>query len=73
MQIIEDVLTAGNTNSMPAATYPNLASLGVSATLQTEKTAIDNAKAQTILDVVQYISDTYNDFNYNHAKCSRDV
>ena len=73
MQIIEDVLTAGNANSMPAVVYPNLASLGVSSTLQTEKAAMDTARAQTILDVIQYISDTYNDFNYNHAKCSRDV
>jgi len=71
--IITDAIDAGNTASLPAVTYPNLASLNVSATLQSEKSAVDSAKAQTILDTIQYISDTYNDFNYNHAKCSRDV
>jgi hypothetical protein len=73
MQIIEDVLTAGNLDNLPAVTYPDLSALSVSATLQTEKTAVDTAKDQIILDTVQYISDTYNDFNYDHAKCSRDI
>jgi hypothetical protein len=73
MQIIEDVITAGNLDNLPAATYPDLTALAVSSTLRTEKTAIDDAQAQIILDTIQYISDTYNDFNYNHAKCSRDV
>jgi hypothetical protein len=73
MTIITDVLDAGNTDSMPAAVYPNLSSLSVSGTLQTEKSAIDTAQAQVILDTIQYISTTYDDFNYDHAKCSRDV
>ena len=73
LQIIEDVLTAGNTDSLPAATYPDIAALSVSATLQTEKAAIDTARPQSVLDTIQYVSDTYNDFNYIHSKCSRDV
>jgi len=68
--LIENAL-AGGTIASP--TYPDLAALSVSATLQSEKTVIDGARAQTILDTIQYISDTYNDFNYNHAKCSRDI
>jgi len=73
MAIITDAIDAGNLNSLPATVYPNLTTLSVSGTLQSEKTAIDSAQAQIILDTIQYISDTYNDFNYNHAKCSRDV
>jgi len=73
MQIIIDVLDAGNTTGLPAVVRPNLSALAVSATLQSEKTAIDNGLAQNILDTIQYITDTYNEFVFNHVKCSRDI
>jgi len=73
MQIIEDVVTAGTLDNLPAITYPDLAALNVSATLQSEQAAISSAEAQIILDTIQYINTTFNDFNYDQAKCMRDV
>jgi len=73
LQLTIDVITAGNTTSLPAAVFPDLAALGVSGTLQTEKTAVDDAQAQIVLDTIQYINTTYSDFNYNQAKCMRDI
>jgi hypothetical protein len=74
MQIIEDVITAGNLDDLPAIVYPDLAALNVSATLQSEKAAIDSAEAQVILDTIQYINTTFNtEFNYDQTKCMRDI
>ena len=74
MAIITNALDAGNLDSLPAIVSPDLSALSVSATLQTEKSAIDSAEAQTILDTIQYINTTFNtDFVYNQAKCMRDV
>ena len=69
--IITDAITAGNLDSLPAAVYPSIT--WTSATLQTEKAAIDSNINDTIFNTIQYISDTYNDFNYDHAKCQRDL
>ena len=71
MTIITDVLTAGNLNSLPAASFPSIT--WADAEYQTAKTTLDTESDQIILDTIQFISDTYNDFNYNHAKCSRDI
>ena len=69
--IITAAITAGTLNGLPAAVYPSIT--WASATLQTEKAAIDTARPQVIVDTIQFISDTYNDFNYDHAKCQRDL
>ena len=69
--IITDAITAGNLDSLPAAVFPSIT--WASGTLQTEKAAIDSARPQVIVDTIQFISDTYNDFNYDHAKCQRDL
>ena len=71
LDIISDAITAGNTNGLPTIVYPTIT--GESAALQTAHAAIATNQAQNIVDVIQYISDTYNDFNYNHAKCQRDL
>jgi len=73
LQVTIDAITAGNTDSLPTTVFPNLATLGVSGTLQTEKAAIDTAQPTIILDTIQYINTTYSDFKYNQAKCMRDI
>ena len=71
MTIITDALTAGNTDSVPSVVYPSVT--GASSAIQADKTAVDNGRAATILSVLQFITDTYNDFKYDHAKCTRDI
>ena len=71
VQIIEDVITAGNQDSLPAVVRPDIT--WASAALQTDKASIDSANAEIILDTIQFITDTYDDFKFIHSKCSRDV
>ena len=73
VETISDVIDGTTTLStvQSATTYPSVA--WADAEYQTAKTTIDNNRADVILNVIQFISDTYNDFNYNHAKCSRDL
>ena len=71
MTIITDVLTAGNLSGLPAETAPSIT--WAASEYQTAKTTLNTEKPQIILDTIQFISDTYSDFKYNHAKCSRDV
>ena len=71
MTIITDALTAGNTDSVPAVVYPDVT--WASSAIQSDKTDVDTARPATILSVLQFITDTYNDFKYDHAKCTRDI
>ena len=48
LQVTIDAITAGNTDSLPTTVFPNLATLGVSGTLQTEKAAIDKYNGEII-------------------------
>ena len=70
MQIIEDVLTAGDLTGLPSITYPTTPVSGGGYDYDVRILAI---KDDVILDTIQYINTTYNDFKYNQAKCSRDV
>ena len=73
VETISDVIdgTTTLTAVQAAVTYPSIT--WADAEFQTAKATIDNNRADVILNVIQYISDTYNDFNYNHEKCSRDL
>jgi hypothetical protein len=71
MQIIEDVITAGNLNSLPAIVFPSIT--WADAEYQTAFSNISSDTNDVIKTVTQYITDTYNNFKYNHAKCSRDL
>ena len=71
MQIIEDVITAGNLSSLPAITYPSIT--WADAEYQTAFSNIASDTTDVIRTVTQYITNTYNDFKYDHAKCSRDL
>ena len=72
MQIIEDVITAGNTNSLPAAVYPNTSSQAT-AEYHNAYLNIETDKNDAIKATIQYITDTYSGFKYDHAKCTRDL
>ena len=69
VQIIEDVISAGNLNSLPSATLPSLT--WTSAVAQTTYTEIQTDKASLQQAVTDYIDETYS--YYNQDKCSRDV
>jgi hypothetical protein len=73
VELISDVIEGVTTLDavIAARTAPSVT--WAAAEFQTAKTTIDTERAQVILDVIQYITDTYNDFKYNHAKCSRDL
>jgi hypothetical protein len=70
VQIVADVVNAGDTIALPAITYPDF----------TWATAPIQADAQATLDdttvvpdLLQFITDNYTGFVYDHAKCSRDI
>jgi hypothetical protein len=71
MTIITDALTAGNTDSVPTVVYPSVT--GASVSIQSDITDINTARPATILSTIQFITNTYNDFKYDHAKCTRDL
>ena len=71
MQIIEDVITAGNLNSLPAITYPSIT--WADAEYKTAHSNINSDKPDAIRATIQYITDTYSGFKYDHAKCTRDL
>jgi len=73
VELISDVIDGTTTLAavQAARTFPSVT--WADAEFQTAKSDIDTARPQVILDTIQYITDTYNDFNYNHAKCSRDL
>ena len=55
LQIIEDVVTAGNLNSLPNTTVPNLVSLSVSTSLQDAASDIINNRRLIINRIVQSV------------------
>jgi len=71
MQIIEDAITAGNLNSLPTVVYPDIT--WADAEYQTAHSNILSDQEDTITNTIQFINTTYNDFNYNHSKCTRDI
>jgi len=71
LQIIEDAISNQTLDGLPAEVTPSVT--WTAADLQSAKTALDGDQAQIILDTIQYINTTYSNFNYNQAKCSRDI
>jgi len=72
VNIIEDVITAGNTANLPSTTYPDLTSqpLLTYFNILTDSTTIANIKSDTTTE----ISNNFNLGNfYNQSKCERDV
>ena len=71
IDLIIDVIDAGNTDSLPAAVYPSIT--WADAEYQTAHSDILSDQEDVIRSTIQYINTTYNDFNYDHAKCKRDL
>ena len=71
IDITRNALTAGNTDSVPAITFPTITNQG--AEYQTAHSDIASDREDVIVDTIQYINTTYNDFNYDQAKCQRDI
>jgi len=69
VQIIEDVITAGDLTGLPSVTNPVVSG----ETLASSFTALQTAKSTIQSDTTTYITNTYNGFTYNSATCERDV
>jgi hypothetical protein len=65
------VITANSTSANAAASLPSTS--WASAGAQTAIAQLATDETDIIIDTLQYISDNYNSFTYNHRKCSRDV
>lgn len=72
-QIIEDVITAGNTDGLAAIVYPSTS--WAAAGVQSAFTDITTDKATVISDTQTFLDNTIisDGFNYNKAKCRRDT
>ena len=68
---IVSVITAGNLTGLVAESAPSIT--WVNAGIQTAVGTLATNKTTIIANTLQFISDTYNSFTYNQAKCSRDV
>ena len=73
VELISDVI--GGTTSLSAVlaatTYPDIT--WAAADIEAAYSSIESDKNDIIRATIQYIGDTYNNFTYNHAKCSRDL
>ena len=71
LQIIEDVITAGNVSGLPAETLP---SVTWSATeYQTARTSILSNTLAIQNSVITFINDNFVNPTYDHVACKRDV
>jgi len=68
VDIIIDVITAGNLDNLPAVVDPDFTGVDL-----TDYNTILAAKATLQADVITYINTTYPALDYDEAKCSRDV
>jgi len=73
MDVIIGVLNDQNLNNLASPIYPNLSTLGLTSEFIGAVSNIESDKNDVIKETIQYINDTYSDFNYNQAKCSRDI
>jgi hypothetical protein len=70
LDILITAIDAGSLSSIPATVYPDYSW----ATAAIESDADDVIADTTVVPaVLQFITDNYSEFVYNHAKCSRDV
>ena len=71
VQIIEDVITAGNLSSIAATVDPSITWAANEFKLGSQ--GITAGAAATVDDVITYIDLTFADFTYNETKCRRDT
>jgi hypothetical protein len=70
LDILISAIDAGSLSNIPATVYPTYA--WATAGLQTDADTLI-ADDTVVPAVLQFITDNYTGFVYNHAKCSRDV
>jgi hypothetical protein len=70
LQIVVDVITSGDKIDLPTKVYPS--TTWVAAGIKADADAV-LADTSVVPAVLQYITNTYSNFVYDHAKCSRDV
>ena len=70
LDVLIDALDAGSLSAIPTKTFPDYS--WATAAIESD---VDNVNADTTVvpAVLQFITDNYSEFVYNHAKCSRDV
>lgn len=72
LQIITDVIGAGNLSGLPATTYPNVS--WISSTIQTAVNNLKAAKTTIIDNTINFINTSYpSGFTYDDSKCRRDI
>ena len=71
VQIIIDVIEAGNINDLPFLEYPS--TTWVSTPINAAFTSIFAQRNNLASDLNDFILDTYPDFTYDREKCKRDV
>ena len=71
--IVVDAVAGQSLSGLPAIVFPDLSALGVTSEFISTVSNIESDKNDVIKSTVQYITNTYNDFNYDHEKCSRDI
>jgi hypothetical protein len=70
VQIISNAISADDIIALPAATYPDIT--WATAPIQADTNAIID-DTTVVPEVIQYITNTYSGFVYDHTKCSRDT
>jgi hypothetical protein len=68
---IEDVITADSLSGLVAESAPSIT--WVDNGIETAVGVLASDKTDIVADTLQFISDTYNSFTYDQAKCSRDI
>ena len=71
VQIIIDVLNAGNVNGLPAKVYPD--TTWSTPSLHYDRQAVTTAIPTIKTQVSQFVSYSYSGFTYNTTKCARDI
>jgi len=71
MGIITNALDDLNLENVPAVVFPDITSQTTAQ--QNAKNAIDTNRNSIVKNTIQFVTNEYSDFNYNHDKCSRDI
>ena len=71
VQIIKNVITSANLNSLPAIIYPTTA--WVSSAINSDRAALLSAKSTIQSSVSLFLTDNFSGFTYDSTKCKRDV
>lgn len=71
IDIIQNALTAESLASVPSISFPD--TTWGATEFQTAKSTIDTNADTIVVDTIQFVSNEYSGFVYNHAKCSRDL